>query len=64
MKWGVWAIPPATGIFSDLLPRFQVWSDGRIVEYNSKEAAEEWAIECRTCPITKWKYEVKEIGYR
>lgn len=60
MKWGVWAIPPSKGIYSDLKPRFQMWRSDEIFTYDSESEAQKWADSCNN-DRNGWTYLVKII---
>lgn len=59
-RYGVWAEPPAKGVFSDLPPRFQQYVNGVIAEHKSFEEAEAWAELCMQ-DKNGWKYSARTI---
>jgi hypothetical protein len=61
--YGVWAIPNPKRFYKDLPPRFQMFNDGRIAYYLTKEEAEKEAESCNTCQERLWNfiYEAREI---
>ena len=62
MKFGVWVIPPSTGFWAGLPPRFQMFNTGKIVIYDTREEAQAYADICMQEKTRTWSYEVREIN--
>ena len=59
-KYAILAIPPKSGIFSDLKLRLQMWNNGSIVEYDSEKDAQEYCDICNQSS-NGWIYIVKNL---